>query len=70
MAFMAVIKSTISADGLVVSIDMTKFGLLDGTGKVVLIVSSNLLLDVVHLPPSAVVIDHHPTTNRKIDKPT
>ena len=56
MAFMAVIKSTISADGLVVSIDMTKFGLLDGTGKVVLIVSSNLLLDVVHLPPSAVAM--------------
>ena len=43
MAFMAVIKSTISADGLVVSIDMTNFGLLDGTGKVVLIMSSKVL---------------------------
>ena len=43
MAFMAVIKSTISADSLVVSIDMTNFGLLDGTDKVVLIMSSKML---------------------------
>ena len=56
MAFMAVIKPTISADGLVVSTDMTNFGLLNGTDKVVLIMSSNLLLDVVHLPPSAVAM--------------
>ena len=54
MALMAVIKSTISADGLVVSIDMTNFGPLDGTDKVVLIMSSNLLLAIVHLRPSVV----------------
>ena len=41
------IESIISADGFVVSIDMTNFGLLGGTIKVALIMSSNLLLDVV-----------------------
>ena len=47
MAMMAAIKSIISADGFVVSIDVTNFGLLGGTIKVALIMSSNLLLDVV-----------------------
>ena len=32
------------------------FGLLGGTVKVALVMSSNLLLDVVHMPPSAVVM--------------
>ena len=56
MAFMAVIKSTISADGLIVSIDMTNFGPLHGTDKVVLIMSSKLLLAAVHLPHSVVAM--------------
>ena len=56
MVLMAAIKSTISADGFVVSIDMTNFGLLGGTVKVALIMSSNLLLDVVRLLPSAVAM--------------
>ena len=53
---MAAIKSTISADGFVVSIDMTNFRLLGITIKVVLIMSSNLLLGVVRLPPSAAAV--------------
>ena len=53
---MAAIKSTISADGFVVSIDMTNFRLLGGTIKVVLIMSSNLHFGVVCLPPSAVAV--------------
>ena len=52
MALIAAIKWAISADGFVVSIVMTNFGLLGGTVKVALIMSSNLRLDVVHLPPS------------------
>ena len=36
---MAAIKSMISADGFVVSIDMNNFGLLGATAKVALIMS-------------------------------
>ena len=39
MALMAAIKSMISADGFVVSIDMNNFGLLGATAKVALIMS-------------------------------
>ena len=53
MALMAAIKSTISANGFVASIDLTNFGLLGGTVEVTLIMSSNLHLHVVHLSPSA-----------------
>ena len=56
MALMAAIKSTISVDGFVVSIDMTNFGLLGGTVKVAFIMSSNMLLDVVRVPPVAVTM--------------
>ena len=35
---------------------MTNFGLLGGTVKVALTMSSNLLLDDVRLPPSAVAM--------------
>ena len=56
MTLMAAIKSTISADGFVVSIDMTSFGLLGGTVKIALIMSSNLLLDILRVPPSAVAV--------------
>ena len=52
MVLMAGIKSKISVDGFVLSRDMTNFGLLGGTDKVALIMSRNLLLDVVRLPPS------------------
>ena len=51
MAPMAAIKSAISVDGFVVSIDMTNFGLLGGTVNVAFIMSSNMLLDVVRVPP-------------------
>ena len=54
MALMAAIKSMISVDGFVVSIDMTNFGMLGGTIKVAFIMFSNLHLDVVRLPPLAV----------------
>ena len=43
MAPMAAIKSAISVDGFVVSIDMTNFGLLGGTVNVAFIMSSNML---------------------------
>ena len=51
MAPMAAIKSAISVDRFVVSIDMTNFGLLGGTVNVAFIMSSNMLLDVVRVPP-------------------
>ena len=51
MAPMAAVKSAISVDGFVVSIDMTNFGLLGGTVNVAFIMSSNMLLDVVRVPP-------------------
>ena len=53
---MAVIKSMISADGFVVSINLTNFGLVGSTVKVALIMYSNLLVDVVRLPPSTVAM--------------
>ena len=56
MALIVVIKSTIRTDGFVVSIDRTNFGLLGGTVKVALVMLSNLLLDIVHMPPSAVAM--------------
>ena len=56
MVLMAVIKSMISADGFVVSINLTNFGLVGSTVKVALIMYSNLLVDVVRLPPSTVAM--------------